>query len=154
MVTWSCLWFLSELVPTSAYLAWSLTASWPPQTICAWYCFLCLSENWYFEVGEVYICGHLCVTSLLFCNCSPNLWEFFSGWGSAAECHLQLLERQVYSVANDTGFLCKLIFFVINFFLKFWQQSCFVFATDPFMWSLTLRCWAVFVVLGLMKSEI
>ena len=34
--------------------------------ICAWDCFLCLSENWYFEVGETYICGHLCVTSLLF----------------------------------------------------------------------------------------
>ena len=30
---------------------------------CAWYCFPCLSENWYFEVGEKYICGHLCVTS-------------------------------------------------------------------------------------------
>ena len=21
-----------------------------------------VSENWYFEVGETYICGHLCVT--------------------------------------------------------------------------------------------
>ena len=27
---------------------------------CAWYCFSCLSENWYFEVGETYFCGHLC----------------------------------------------------------------------------------------------
>ena len=26
----------------------------------------------FFEVGEPYICGHLSVTSLLFCICSPN----------------------------------------------------------------------------------
>ena len=25
-----------------------------------------VSENWYFKVGETYIRGHLCVTSLLF----------------------------------------------------------------------------------------
>ena len=46
---------------------------------CAWYCFPCLIENWYFDVGETYICGHLCVTSLLFCICSPNPWVLFSG---------------------------------------------------------------------------
>ena len=23
------------------------------------YCFPCLLENWHFEVGEMYICGHL-----------------------------------------------------------------------------------------------
>ena len=34
--------------------------------------FPCLSENWYFEVGETYICGHLCVTSVLIYICSPN----------------------------------------------------------------------------------
>ena len=34
--------------------------------------FSCLSENWYFEVGDTYICGHFCVTSLLFCIRSPN----------------------------------------------------------------------------------
>ena len=27
------------------------------------------------------ICGHLCVTSLLFCICSPNPWVLFSGVG-------------------------------------------------------------------------
>ena len=54
---------------------------------CAWYCFSCLSETWYFEVGETYICGHLCVTSLLVCTCSPNPWvwvyeyEYSSGVG-------------------------------------------------------------------------
>ena len=36
------------------------------------HCFHSLSENWYFEVGDAYISGHLCVTSLLFCICSPN----------------------------------------------------------------------------------
>ena len=65
----------------------------------------------YFEVGKTYICGHLCVTSLSFCICSPNTWALFYGWGgegSAAECHLQLLERKVFSVARlcpDQSFL-------------------------------------------------
>ena len=30
------------------------------------------SENWYFEVGETYSCGHLSDTSFIFCICSPN----------------------------------------------------------------------------------
>ena len=47
-------------------------------------------ENWYFEVGETYICGHLCTCYLV------------------SEFPLQLLERQVYSVARlcpDQSFL-------------------------------------------------
>ena len=40
-----------------------------------------LSENLDFEVGETYICGHLCVTSLLFFICSPNPLVLFSGLG-------------------------------------------------------------------------
>ena len=56
-----------------------------------WYCFLCLTENWYFEVGETYICGHLRVTSLLFYVCPPDPWLLFSSMVSAAECHLQLI---------------------------------------------------------------
>ena len=54
------------------------------------------------------ICGRLCVTSLLLCIFSPNPWVLSQVWGSAAECHLQLLERQVYSVAricSDQSFL-------------------------------------------------
>ena len=50
---------------------------------------------------NVYLLRHLCVTSLLFCYCSPV-------WGSAAECHSQLLESQVYSLARlcpDQSFL-------------------------------------------------
>ena len=59
---------------------------------CAWYCFSCFSENCYFGVGKACLCGHLCVTSLLFCICSPNPWVLFSGVGSAADCHIQLIE--------------------------------------------------------------
>ena len=33
-----------------------------------------LIKIWYYEVGVTYICGHLCVTSLLLCICSPCLW--------------------------------------------------------------------------------
>ena len=62
MVTWSCLGFLSELVPTSTSLAWNLTASPPSKNMgVVLYCFPCLSENWYFEVGDTYIGGHLCL---------------------------------------------------------------------------------------------
>ena len=50
---------------------------WP----CAWYCLSCLSKNWYFEVGEECLCGHLNVASLLLCICSPNSWVLFSGVG-------------------------------------------------------------------------
>ena len=31
-----------------------------------------LSKNWYFDVGEACLCGHLCVASLLLCICSNN----------------------------------------------------------------------------------
>ena len=33
------------------------------------------------DIGETYICGHLCVTSFLFCICSPNPRVLFSGVG-------------------------------------------------------------------------
>ena len=78
MVTCSCLGFLSAVVQSRH----------PWREVCqqahlrrpsAWYCLSCLSKNWYFEVGEMYICGHLCVTSLLLCICSPNPWVLFSG---------------------------------------------------------------------------
>ena len=62
-----------------------------------WHCFSCLSGNWYFKLGEAGICGHLCVTLLLLCNCSPILEYYSPVWWSAAECHLQLLERQELS---------------------------------------------------------
>ena len=68
-----------------------------------------VSENWYFKVGETYFCRHHYVTSLLFSICSPKSLSIVL-WcgGSAAECHLKLLKRQVYSVARlcpDQSFL-------------------------------------------------
>ena len=66
-----------------------------------------LKEFEYFEVGEACLCRH-CVASLLLCICSHKPLVLFPVWGSAAECHLQLLERQVYSVArlcSDETFL-------------------------------------------------
>ena len=77
---------ISELVPTST----SWREVWQQAHIrrpCAWYCFQCLLENWYFEFGETYYCGHLCVTSLIFCICSPV-------WGSAAAYHRHFLSTR------------------------------------------------------------
>ena len=48
----------------------------------AWYCLPCLSMNWYFEFGETFLRGQLCVASLLLCICSPNPLVLFSGVGS------------------------------------------------------------------------
>ena len=101
MVTWSCLGFLSALVPISTSLVWSLAAT-HLRRPCAWYYFPCISENWYFEVGETYICWHPFVTSLLFAFVLPILEYCSSVWGSATECHLQLLQRQVYSIADQS----------------------------------------------------
>ena len=38
-----------------------------------------MASNWYIEVDETYICGHLCVTLLLFCIYSRNPWVLYSG---------------------------------------------------------------------------
>ena len=47
----------------------------------SWYCFSCLSRNWYFEVGEECLSGHLCVTFLLLCICFSKVWVLFSSVG-------------------------------------------------------------------------
>ena len=52
------------------------------------------------SLGETYICGHLCVTYCYFAFVLPILEYCSPVWGSATECHLQLLEHQVYSVAR------------------------------------------------------
>ena len=79
IVTWSCLGFPFALVPTSSFLAWSSTAKLTfEDQLSALYCLSCLSKNLYLEVGEIYICGHLSLTSLLFCICSLNPWVLFS----------------------------------------------------------------------------
>ena len=80
MVTWTCLGFPFALVPTLAFLAWSLTSSSHLKTMCV-VCLSCLSKNWYFEVGEACLCEHLCVASLLLCICSPNPRVLFYSMG-------------------------------------------------------------------------
>ena len=71
--------------------------------------FSCLSKNLNFEVSEACHCGHLALRyfvaitylfSQSFKCCSPV-------WGSAAECHIQLLESQVFGcqACSDHGFL-------------------------------------------------
>ena len=37
-----------------------------------------VSANWYFEVGEACVCGHLCIPSLLLCICFHNPRVLFS----------------------------------------------------------------------------
>ena len=67
---------------------------------CAWYYLPCLSKNLYLKlVKRVYVdtsvllrCYYALILPILM-YCSPL-------WGSASECHLQLLERQIYSVAR------------------------------------------------------
>ena len=62
--------------------------------------FSCLSENWYFGVKEACLvdtsvllhCYHAFVLPIVE-YCPPV-------WGSTVECHLQLLKRQVCSVAR------------------------------------------------------
>ena len=60
MVTWSCLGFLSDLVPTSTSLAWSMTESLPPRTMCVVLFPMSLREfvrwNWW----NVYLWTPLC----------------------------------------------------------------------------------------------
>ena len=68
--------------------------------MCVVLCLVRLSENRFFDVGEECCCGHLDVTSLVLCTSSPFLEYCSPVLGSAVERHLQLLERQAYSVAR------------------------------------------------------
>ena len=89
MVTWSCLGFPFPLVPNSIFLAWSSTTGSPSKTTCA----------------VLRLVNRVCMdtTLLLRCYCAfvLSIPEYcFLVYRSAAECHLQLIERQVYSVAR------------------------------------------------------
>ena len=99
MVTWSCLGFLSEIVGNLTSLVWSLTGM-SPQWPCARYCFSCLSENWDFEVVEPILVDTSGLLRCYFVFVLPIIEYCSPVWWSAAECNLQLLERQVYSVAR------------------------------------------------------
>ena len=63
---------------------------------CAWYCFSCFSENWHLRlVKHVFVGTSVRVTLLLYAFVLPVLEYCSPIWGSAAECHLQLLERKL-----------------------------------------------------------
>ena len=42
---------------------------------------MCLTENWCYEVGKAWLCGHLLVTSLLLCIFYHKPWLVFFGVG-------------------------------------------------------------------------
>ena len=56
----------------------------------------CVSENWYFEVGEKYFVDTSVLLRCYFAFVLTILDYCSPVWGSAVEYHLQLLERQVY----------------------------------------------------------
>ena len=60
--------------------------------LCAWYCFR--SENLHIEVDETYICEHLCYFVAILNLFSQCMSIVIRCWGSAAQCHLRLLERK------------------------------------------------------------
>ena len=57
-------------------------------------------RDWYFEDGETYICDTSVLLRCYFAFVLPILEYCSPVWGSAAECYLLLLERQVYSVVR------------------------------------------------------
>ena len=99
MVTWPRLRFLSKLVPTSTSLAWSLTTSSPSKTICV-ILFPRVSER----IGTLRLMKRIFVDASVYFLAILNLFSqslsIVLRCGAAAECHLQLLECQVYSVAR------------------------------------------------------
>ena len=100
-VTWSCLGFPFALVPTSIFLAWSLTAGSPSKTMCAVLSLVSLKELAFWGWWSVSLWTPLCCFVATMHLFSQSLSTYCSSvLGSATECHLQLLERQVYSVAR------------------------------------------------------
>ena len=92
MVTWSCLGFPFALVPTSTF--WQQLSS-PSKTMCVVLSLVSLKELVFWGWCGVSLWTPLLNPTNLFLCC---YWCFM--WGSAAECHLQFLERQLYSVAR------------------------------------------------------
>ena len=59
-----------------------------------------LSKNWYFEFGERVFVDTSVLLRCYYAFVLPILEYCSPVWESAAESHLQLLERQVYSVVR------------------------------------------------------
>ena len=59
---------------------------------CPRYCLPCLSKNLHFEVGEACLCGYSVLFRCYYAFVLPIIVYCSLMWGSAAECHLRLLE--------------------------------------------------------------
>ena len=117
MVNWSCLGLPFALVPTSTFLAWSLSAGSPSKTICVVLSPVSLKE---FVILRLVKRVFVDTSVLLRCYCAFvfAILEYCSPvWGSSSECPLQLLELQVYSVArvcsDQTLLYCVLTEFTV-----------------------------------------
>ena len=99
MVTWSCLVFPFARVPTSIFLAWNLIA-----------CSLTFEDHvrsivsvfqkLVFRLVKPVIVAISVLLRCCYAFVLPVLEYCSPVWESAAECHLQHVERQVYSVAR------------------------------------------------------
>ena len=92
MVTWSCLGFPFALVPTSISQPHLRSVRGILSRVSQRIGILRLVKRVFVNTSVLLRCYYAFVLTILK-HCS-------SVWGSAAECHLQLLERQVYSVAR------------------------------------------------------
>ena len=107
MVTRSSLGFPFTQVQTSTSLAWSLTASSPSKTMCV-VLFLVSQRILILRLVKRDIVDTSVLLRCYYVFVLPNLRYCSLVWGSAAECHIQFLERQGYSVARlcpDQSFL-------------------------------------------------
>ena len=108
MVTCFCLGFPFALVPTLTFLASSLTVSLHSKIMCVVLFLVSLKELVFWGSWLLSLLASL----LLRCYYTfvLQIFEYCSlVWGSAAECHLQLLELQVYSVARLCPDQCFLL---------------------------------------------
>ena len=98
MLTWSCLGFLSELVPTSTFAKCDSKLTFEDHVrgivsrVSHRNFILRLVKRIFVDRSVLLRCYFVFVL-LIVEFCSPV-------WGSAAECHLQLLERPVYSMTR------------------------------------------------------
>ena len=85
---------------TSTFLAWSLTASSPSKTMCVVSSPVSLKKLVFWGWWSVSLWIPLCCFVATMHLFSQYLSIVLRWWGSAAKCHLQLLERLVYSLAR------------------------------------------------------
>ena len=84
MMIWSCLGFPFTLVPTSTFLAWLTRHTFEDHV---YGIASRLSKNWYFEFGEMCICGHLSVLRCYYVFVLPILdpeWHTLNGLTGSA----------------------------------------------------------------------